>query len=124
MRNARSTNARCSNRCARDETANCRRGRRIDWILFRAQLEGINFGNRVLKFERTNPQVYVGDSATDFFVAEEGLRHAAEPRRRSDGAIEQMPVDAQAGPEQSAKPCKTLRAARHSVGALDRFTAE
>jgi len=33
---------------------------RIDWILFRAQLENVEFGDRVLKFEFTNPQVYTG----------------------------------------------------------------
>src|SRR5256714_4167025 len=27
---------------------------RIDWILFRAQLENVDFGDRVLKFERTD----------------------------------------------------------------------
>src|SRR5262245_65159134 len=31
---------------------------RIDWILFRAQLENVEFGDRILKFEFTNPQVY------------------------------------------------------------------
>src|SRR5215471_7543958 len=30
---------------------------RINWILFRAQLENVDFENRVLKFEQTNPQV-------------------------------------------------------------------
>jgi uncharacterized protein (DUF885 family) len=40
---------------------------RIDWILFRAQLEEVDFGNRVLKFERTNPQVYVGDCTNAIF---------------------------------------------------------
>src|SRR6266481_6486907 len=28
---------------------------RIDWLLFRAQLEEVDFGERVLKLERTNP---------------------------------------------------------------------
>lgn len=40
---------------------------RIDWMLFRAQLENVEFGDRVLKFERTNPQVYVGDCASGIF---------------------------------------------------------
>jgi uncharacterized protein (DUF885 family) len=40
---------------------------RIDWILFRAQLENVDFGNRVLKFERTNPQVYVGECTNAIF---------------------------------------------------------
>jgi uncharacterized protein (DUF885 family) len=39
----------------------------IDAILFRAQLENVDFHNRVLKFERTNPQTYVGECASAIF---------------------------------------------------------
>jgi uncharacterized protein (DUF885 family) len=40
---------------------------RIDAILFRAQLEEVDFGNRVLKFERTNPQTYVSECTNGIF---------------------------------------------------------
>ena len=40
---------------------------RIDWILFRSQLENVEFGNRVLKFEETNPLVYVGECSSGIF---------------------------------------------------------
>lgn len=40
---------------------------RIDWALFCSQLEAFDFGNRVLKFEETNPQVYVGECVTGIF---------------------------------------------------------
>jgi uncharacterized protein (DUF885 family) len=40
---------------------------RIDWMLFRAQLERVDFEDRVLKFERTNPQVYVGECTNAIF---------------------------------------------------------
>src|SRR5204862_3333533 len=40
---------------------------RIDWILFRAQLENVDFGDRVLKFEFTNPQVYTGECTNAIF---------------------------------------------------------
>jgi uncharacterized protein (DUF885 family) len=40
---------------------------RIDAILFRAQLERVDFEDRVLKFERTNPQVYVGECTNAIF---------------------------------------------------------
>jgi uncharacterized protein (DUF885 family) len=40
---------------------------RIDWILFRAQLENVDFGNRVLKFEQTNPQTYTGECTNAIF---------------------------------------------------------
>src|SRR6202008_3255396 len=40
------------------KTDNWSKDDRIDAILFRAQLESVDFGNRILKFERTNPQIY------------------------------------------------------------------
>jgi uncharacterized protein (DUF885 family) len=40
---------------------------RIDWILFRAQLESVDFENRILKFEHTNPQTYVGEGTNAIF---------------------------------------------------------
>ena len=40
---------------------------RIDWLLFQAQLEAVDFGRRVLKFERTNPQVYTGECVSGIF---------------------------------------------------------
>jgi uncharacterized protein (DUF885 family) len=40
---------------------------RIDAILFRAQLEAVDFENHVLKFERANPQVYVGECTSGIF---------------------------------------------------------
>src|SRR3954467_10223569 len=43
------------------KTDNWPKNDRIDSILFRAQLEEIAFGDRVLKFEFTNPQVYTGE---------------------------------------------------------------
>src|SRR5213078_3959275 len=39
----------------------------IDWLLFRSQLENVDFGDRVLKFERTNPQVYTGECTSAIF---------------------------------------------------------
>src|SRR5207247_6649806 len=49
------------------KTDNWPRDERIDWMLFRAQLENTDFGNRVLKFERTNPQVYVEECTNGIF---------------------------------------------------------
>jgi uncharacterized protein (DUF885 family) len=40
---------------------------RVDWILFRAQLEGSEFSSRVLDFERTNPGVYVDECSNAIF---------------------------------------------------------
>src|SRR5947208_9569954 len=41
------------------KTDTWRKDARIDWILFRAQLENVDFENRVLKFEQTTPQDHV-----------------------------------------------------------------
>src|SRR5438874_7693626 len=40
---------------------------RIDWLLFRAQLEEVDFGERVLKFEQTNPDTYVSECSNAIF---------------------------------------------------------
>ena len=40
---------------------------RIDWMLFRAQLENFDFGNRVLQSEKTDPQLYVGECTNGIF---------------------------------------------------------
>ncbi len=39
----------------------------IDAILFRSQLENVDFQNRALKFERTNPQTYIGECVSAIF---------------------------------------------------------
>ena len=39
----------------------------IDAILFRAQLERVGFEYRVLEFERTNPEVYIGECTNAIF---------------------------------------------------------
>ncbi|HTH66035.1 MAG TPA: DUF885 domain-containing protein [Gemmatimonadales bacterium] len=40
---------------------------RIDWLLFRAQLEGVAFFGRVMSPEETDPQVYVGECSNAIF---------------------------------------------------------
>ena len=40
---------------------------RIDWLLFRSQLERAAFYDRVLRFTETNPQVYVGECSSGIF---------------------------------------------------------
>ena len=39
----------------------------IDWLLFRSQLEGSDFPERVQKPEETDPQVYVGEASNAIF---------------------------------------------------------
>lgn len=40
---------------------------RIDWLLFRSQLEGIAFFNRVIDPEATDPQLYVNECSSGIF---------------------------------------------------------
>ncbi|HKV38368.1 MAG TPA: DUF885 family protein, partial [Blastocatellia bacterium] len=40
---------------------------RIDWILFRSQLEAAEFYGRVLQFTETNPQVYTDECSNAIF---------------------------------------------------------
>ena len=51
---------------------------RIDWLLFRAQLEGAAFFPRVLRPEESDPQVYVGECSNAIFSL---LKKEYAPRR-------------------------------------------
>jgi uncharacterized protein (DUF885 family) len=75
------------------KTDNWPKNDRIDWILFRAQLENVDFGDRVLKFERTNPQVYIGECADAIFSLLK--KEYDTPRKRALAAtsrLKQMPA--------------------------------
>ncbi|HKO00351.1 MAG TPA: DUF885 domain-containing protein [Thermoanaerobaculia bacterium] len=49
------------------DTTTWNRDDRIDWILFRSQLESAEFADRVLDREATDPQTYVGDASNAIF---------------------------------------------------------
>ncbi len=49
------------------KTDNWAKDDRIDWILFRSQLEGTEFNDRVLKTVNTNPLLYVGECSNSIF---------------------------------------------------------
>jgi hypothetical protein len=48
-------------------TTNWGKDDRIDWLLFRSELESINFFNRVMDFEATDPQTYVNECSNGVF---------------------------------------------------------
>src|SRR5438094_5509424 len=80
---------------------------RIDWILFRAQLENVEFGDRVLKFEFTNPQVYTGECTNAIFSLLK--KEYDTPRKRALAAIarlKQMPALLTQGLSNLQKPVK------------------
>ena len=49
------------------EIAKWPKDEKIDWILFRSQLEGADFGGRVLQSEESDPQTYVGTASNAIF---------------------------------------------------------
>ncbi|MDQ6651313.1 MAG: DUF885 domain-containing protein [Acidobacteriota bacterium] len=48
-------------------SANWSKDDRIDWLLFRSELDGIDFFNRVMDFEETDPQTYVNECSNGIF---------------------------------------------------------
>src|SRR3984893_13395088 len=75
------------------KTDNWPKNDRIDWILFRAQLENIDFGVRILRFERTNPQVYVRECTDAIFSLLK--KEYDTPRKRALAAtarLKEMPA--------------------------------
>ena len=80
---------------------------RIDWILFRAQLEDVDFGNRILKFEHTNPQVYTGECTNAIFSLLK--KEYDTPRKRALAAtarLKKMPSLLKQGPSNLQSPVK------------------
>ncbi len=77
----------------RMKTDNWPKEERIDWILFRSQLENVDFGDRILKFESTNPQVYTGECTSAIFSLLK--KEYDTPRKRALAAtarLKQMPA--------------------------------
>jgi uncharacterized protein (DUF885 family) len=99
-------------------TDNWPKEQRIDWILFRAQLEGIDFGNRVLKFEHTNPQVYVGECVSGIFsLLKKEYDTPANRARSATARLQQMPAMLKQGLSNLQNPVKlyaqlTIQSAR------------
>ena len=80
---------------------------RIDWMLFRAQLERVDFEDRVLKFERTNPQVYVGECTNAIFSLLK--KEYDTPRNRAVAAtarLKEMPALLKQGLSNLQSPVK------------------
>ena len=89
------------------KTDNWPKDERMDQILFRAQLEDVDFGNRVLKFEQTNPQVYTGECTTAIFSLLK--KEYDTPRKRALAAtarLKQMPALLKQGLSNLQNPVK------------------
>jgi uncharacterized protein (DUF885 family) len=101
--------------------ANWPKDDRIDWMLFRAQLEGFDFGSRILQSEKTDPQLYVGECSNGIFSLLKKEYDA--PRNRALAATErlkQMPAMLAQGERNLQKPVKLFaRLAIESARAID-----
>jgi uncharacterized protein (DUF885 family) len=78
---------------------------RIDWLLLRAQLEGVNFFDRVMQFDSTNPQVYVDECSNGIFSLLK--KEYDTPRTRALAAtarLKQMPSMLEEGKKNLTKP--------------------
>ena len=80
---------------------------RIDWLLFRSELESINFFNRVMDFEATDPQTYVNECSNGIFSLLK--KEYAPPRVRAIAAtarLKQMPFLIEQGKGNLTKPVR------------------
>ena len=93
----------------------------IDAILFRAQLENVDFRNRILKFERTNPDLYVGECTSAIFSLLK--KEYDTPHNRALAAtarLKAMPALLKQGLTNLQNPVKTYaRFAIESARAID-----
>jgi uncharacterized protein (DUF885 family) len=93
----------------------------IDWMLFRAQLEGYDFNNRILQSEKTDPQLYIGECSNGIFSLLK--KEYDTPRNRALAATErlkQMPPMLAQGERNLQKPVKLFaRLAIESARAID-----
>lgn len=86
-------------------TANWSKDDRIDWLLFRSQLDGVDFFNRVIDFEGSDPQTYVNECSNGIFSLLK--KDYDTPRNRGLAAtarLKQMPFVIEQGKGNLNKP--------------------
>ena len=106
------------------QTASLNKEDRIDWLLFRAQLDGTDFFNRVIDFEETDPQTYVNECSNGIFSLLKKEYDA--PRNRALAAtarLKQMPFLIEQGKGNLNKPVRlyaqlAIDSARSSAAAV------
>ena len=94
---------------------------RIDWLLFRSQLESVVFFDRVMHSEETDPQTYVNESSNGIFSLLK--KDYDTPRNRSLAAtarLTQMPVVIEQAKKNLNKPVQLYaRLAIDSARSID-----
>src|SRR6185503_9790907 len=91
----------------RMQTSNWKKDDRIDWLLFRAQLEGPAFFDRVMDFEHTDPQTYVNECSNAIFSLLK--KEYDTPRNRALSAtarLKAMPALIEQGKRNLTKPVR------------------
>jgi uncharacterized protein (DUF885 family) len=87
--------------------ANWPKDDRIDWMLFRSQLEGAEFNSRVLQSEKRDPQLYIGECTNGIFSLLK--KEYDTPRNRARAAtarLKQMPPMLAQGERNLQEPVK------------------
>src|SRR5712691_12282744 len=80
---------------------------RIDWLLFRSQLEGVAFFDRVMDFEHADPQTYVNECSNSIFSLLK--KEYDTPRNRALAAtarLQAMPAMIEQGKRNLTRPVK------------------
>ncbi len=88
-------------------TENWKKDDRIDWLLFRAQLEGIAFFDRAMDFEHADPQTYVNECSNSIFSLLK--KEYDTPRNRAISATARliaMPAMIEQGKRNLTKPVR------------------
>src|SRR6266436_4884865 len=86
-------------------TTNWNKDDRIDWLLFRSQLEGVVFFDRVMDFEQADPQTYVNECSNSIFSLLK--KEYDTPRNRALSAtarLRAMPAIIEQGKSNLTKP--------------------
>ena len=91
----------------RMQTRNWSKDDQIDWLLFRAQLEGPAFFDRVMDFEHSDPQTYVNECSNAIFSLIK--KEYDTPRHRALSArarLQAMPAMLEQGKRNLTRPVK------------------
>src|SRR6266542_1086813 len=103
------------------QTENWSKDDRIDWLLFRSQLENIEFFTRVVNFEETDPQTYVNECSNGIFSLLK--KEYDTPRNRALAAtarLKQMPFVIDQGKRALTRPVRLYaRLAIDSARSID-----
>lgn len=90
---------------------------RIDWLLFRAELERVAFFDRVMRREETNPQVYVNECSNGIFSLLKKDYDTPSRRARAAAArLRQMPGMLEQGKKNLRRPVRLYAQLAISAG--------